>query len=339
MPPRDFRERQRVALKRYRAIAARVEAEVAPGARMALWRDLAAEYGVTVRSLQRWYRRFMRGGGFEALMPPEHRKDQGQLRALPEEALQAAVALRRAQPARSTRGLILLLEAQFPELKGCIHRVTLDRHLRRLGMTRKRLQATTRPLRRFQSPRRNALWIGDFNFPPLQWREGSELRPAVIFAIIDHYSRRLPHFGAHPRRDAVAVEHALREAVAEFGAPDKWYVDHGSELQSGIVLSAVADLGIHNIPSTVGAPEGRGAIERLFRTFEESFLPEMAAKAMVPTLPEFNRYLTAWAREFYERSPHDGLDGKTPLEVWEADPTPLRHVDPVRLDAAWTRPP
>ena len=129
MPPRDFRERQRVALKRYRAIAARVEAEVAPGARMALWRDLAAEYGVTVRSLQRWYRRFMQGGGFEALMPPEHRKDQGQLRALPEEALQAAVALRRAQPARSTRGLILLLEAQFPELKGCIHRVTLDRHL------------------------------------------------------------------------------------------------------------------------------------------------------------------------------------------------------------------
>ncbi len=336
MPPGDFQERQRVALKRYTAIAPRVEAEVPPGARMALWRDLAADHGVTVRTLQRWQRRFVRGGELlEALMPPEHRKDKGQLRALPEEVLQAAVVLRRAQPARSTRALIPLLEAEFPELQGRIGRVTLDRHLRRLGMTRKRLQATTRPLRRFQSPHRNALWIGDFNFPALQWRDGSELRPAVILGIIDHCSRRLPHFAAHPRRDAVAVEHGLREAVAEFGVPDKFYHDNGAELCSGIVLSALEDLGIHHIPSTVGVPEGRGAIERLFRTFEESFLPEMAAKAMVPTLPELNRYLLAWAREFYERKPHDGLDGKTPLEVWAADPTPLRRVDPVRLDGAF----
>jgi putative transposase len=335
MPSGDFQERQRIALKRYVSIAPRVEEEVPPGARMALWRELAAEHGVTVRTLQRRHQRFVHGGGFDGLMPSAHRTDKGRLRALPEEVLQTAVELRRQQPERSTRALIVLLEERFPELRGHIVRVTLDRHLRRLGMTRKRLLATGRPLRRFRSPHRNALWIGDFNFPPLQWRDGSELRPVVILAIIDHCSRRLPHFAAHPARDALAVEAGLRDAIAGFGVPEKWYHDNGSELTSAIVLSALEELGIRHIPSTVGLPEGRGAIERLFRTFEESFLPEMAAKAMIPTLPELNRYLTAWVREFYERSPHDGLDGKTPLEVWEADRAPLRRVDPVRLGGAF----
>ncbi len=111
--------------------------------------------------------------------------------------------------------------------------------------------------------------------------------------------------------------------------------DNGAELTSGIVLGALAELGIQHIASRVGLPEGRGAVERFFRTFEESFLPEMAAKAMIPTLPELNRYLTAWAREHYERTPHDGLDGKTPLEVWETNTTPLRRADPVRLTGAF----
>jgi transposase InsO family protein len=140
------------------------------------------------------------------------------------------VQLRREQPARSTRTLVLLLEERFPELKGHIARVTLDRHLRRLGMTRRRLQADGRVLRRFQSPHRNALWLADFNFPALQWRDGSELRPTVILAILDHATRRLMHFAAHPARDAQAVERGLQEAVAAFGLPGRFYTDNGAEL-------------------------------------------------------------------------------------------------------------
>ena len=66
----DGPERQRVGLKRYVTIARRVEEEVPPGARMALWRELAVEHGVTVRTLQRRYRRFRQAGGFEGLLPP-----------------------------------------------------------------------------------------------------------------------------------------------------------------------------------------------------------------------------------------------------------------------------
>ena len=327
--------RQRVALKRYVTIARRVEEDVPAGARMDLWRELAAEHGVTVRTLQRRYRRFQQMGSLEGLMPPARRADAGSLRALAEEVLAAAVQLRREQPARSTQMLVLLLEDRFPELKGRIARRTMDRHLRQLGMTRRRLQESGRVLRRFQSPHRNALWIGDFNFPALQWRDGSELRPTVILAIIDHATRRLMHFAAHPARDSCAVERGLQEAIAAFGEPGRFYHDNGAELMSRLVRGALEELGIRHIASTVGVPEGRGAIERAFRTFEESFLPEMAAKAMVPTLDELNRYLLAWAREHYERTPHDGLGGRTPLQAWEEDQAPLRRAEPVQLSGAF----
>ena len=331
----DASERQRTALKRYVTIAPRVEEEVPPGARMALWRELAAEHGVTVRTLQRRLRRFREAGGLEGLMPPERRADAGSLRALPEEALLAAVRLRREQPERSTRMLVKLLEDLYPKLHGRIARVTLDRHLRRQGMTRRRLRAEGRVLRRFQTPHRNVLWIADFNFPRLQWREGSTLQPVVILAIIDHCTRRVPHLAAHPRRDAQAIEDGLQEAIAGFGLPARWYHDNGSELTSHIVLGALEQLGVRHVASTVGRPEGRGVVERFFRTFEESFLPEMAAKAMVPTLDELNRYLQAWVRESYERTPHEGLGGRTPLQAWEEDHAPLRRPDPVQLSRAF----
>ena len=137
-----------------------------------------------------------------------------------------------------------------------------------------------------------------------------------------------------PRRARVP----LQEAISAFGLPARWYHDNGAELTSHVVLGALEQLGIRHVASTVGVPAGRGAIERLLRTFEESFLPEMAAKAMVPTLDELNRYLLAWARESYERNPHEGLGGRTPLQAWEQDRAPLRRAEPVHLTGAFLLP-
>lgn len=129
--------------------------------------------------------------------------------------------------------------------------------------------------------------------------------------------------------------------MATFGLPACLYTDNGAELVGSLVDGACAKLGIRHIRSGVGLPEGRGAIERFFRTFQASFLPEMAAKAMIPTLPELNRFLGAWQHEFYEQQPHEGLDKGndgvhlSPRSAWEADRTPLRPVDPARLNAAF----
>ena len=47
MPRPGPGDRQKIALSHYAAIAPRIEREVPQGARMALWRELAREHGVT----------------------------------------------------------------------------------------------------------------------------------------------------------------------------------------------------------------------------------------------------------------------------------------------------
>lgn len=220
---------------------------------MALWRALAVDQAVTVRTLQRWYQRFI-ASGLAGLTPAEHRSDRGTLRALPQAVIDAAVALRREQPERSGRMLVLLLESMFPEYRRRIVRPTLDRHLRRLGATRRQLGPGQRVLRRFRSPHRNALWIADFVLPPLLWLDGAVRKAAVILGIIDHHTRRLVHFAAHPTRQATAVEDGLKEAIATFGLPTALYRDNGAELVGSLVDGACAKLGICHLRSGVGMP-------------------------------------------------------------------------------------
>jgi len=52
-------------------------------------------------------------------------------------------------------------------------------------------------------------------------------------------------------------------------------VDNGSPFVSGQLLRACAVLGIRLIHSRPGRPEGRGKIERAFRTIREQVLGEL----------------------------------------------------------------
>ena len=66
---------------------------------------------------------------------------------------------------------------------------------------------------------------------------------------------------------------ARRSAVR--GVPDAVYVDNGSAFVDAWLLRACAKLGIRLIHSTPGRPQGRGKIERFFRTVREQFLVEI----------------------------------------------------------------
>ncbi len=72
--------------------------------------------------------------------------------------------------------------------------------------------------------------------------------------------------------DTVRLAAALRPALASRGVPDRIYVDNGSAFVDAWLLRACAVLGIKLTHSTPGRPQGRGKIERLFRTDREQFL-------------------------------------------------------------------
>ena len=71
--------------------------------------------------------------------------------------------------------------------------------------------------------------------------------------------------------------------------------------------------------SQPGRPEGRGKIERFFRTVRGQFLAELteARAAQVPGLDELNRLFAAWTETVYHVRAHSET-GQPPLARWEA---------------------
>jgi len=75
--------------------------------------------------------------------------------------------------------------------------------------------------------------------------------------------------------DTVRMEAALRAALAARGLPDTLYFDNGAAFVNAQLLRACAVLGIRLVHSRPGRPQGRGKVERFFRTVREQFLVEL----------------------------------------------------------------
>jgi len=73
-------------------------------------------------------------------------------------------------------------------------------------------------------------------------------------------------------------------------------------------------------------PEGRGKIERFFRTVREQFLANLDPKHAL-SLEELNDRLWIWIESVYHRSEHSAL-GSTPLARWQRDIEQIRQLLP-----------
>ena len=105
---------------------------------------------------------------------------------------------------------------------------------------------------------------------------------------------------------------ALRAGIASRGLPKAVYVDNGSPFVSGQLLRACAVLSIRLIHSRPGRPEGRGKIERAFRTIRQQLLVEFEDRPP-SSLQELNQTFQAWVEQVYHRRVHSET-GQTPLE-------------------------
>ena len=127
--------------------------------------------------------------------------------------------------------------------------------------------------------------------------------------------------------DTVRLAAALKPALAARGVPAGIYVDNGSAFVDAWLLRACAKLGTRLVHSAPGRPQGRGKIERFFRTVREQFLVEVtdtssedltaAGVDHATALLELNRLFMAWVETEYHRRPHSET-GQAPLTRWEA---------------------
>lgn len=261
---------------------------------------------VTRNTLDRWIRAY-REGGFDGLVPAPRRVAN----STPERLLELAVALRREQPARTAaqiHRIILEAENSSPSAR------TINRHLAAAGLPWKGSQVA-RALGRFEAESRNELWTGDALHGPL-----IDGRRAFLFCLLDDHSRLLVGYRWTGREDVLNASRALRAGIAARGRPKAVYVDNGSPFVSGQLLRACAVLGIGLIHSRPGRPEGRGKIERVFRTVREQVLVEFEDRPPA-SLEELNRIFQAWVEQVYHRRVHSET-GQTPLERFLAAGTP-----------------
>ena len=149
-----------------------------------------------------------------------------------------------------------------------------------------------------------------------------------LFAFLDDHCRLICGYRFGFAEDTVRLGVALEPALAARGVPAGIY-DNGSAFVDAWLLRACAKLDVRLIHSTPGRPEGRGKIERFFRTVREQFLveitgdPDVIGRHHVTDLAELNRLFTAWVETVYHRTVHSET-GQTPLARWSAGgPIPL----------------
>ena len=101
------------------------------------------------------------------------------------------------------------------------------------------------------------------------------------------------------------------------------------------LLRACACLGIRLVHSRPGQPEGRGKIERFFRTVREQFLVEIGSGRELDDLVQLNTLFTAWAETVYHRREHSET-GQTPITRWSVLTPPLPSPAQLREAFLWS---
>ena len=327
-------ERAREAgLFRYSLVQELAEAGITAAERGRRARELAGRVhdgpgGQPVRvsrgTLDRW-RRLYQAGGFDALVPSPRQPAP----RTPAEVLALAEALKREKPGRTAaqvRRILQLTAGWAPSDR------TLQRLFERLELNRPAPgpQEEQRALGRFECTRPNEMWTGDTLHGPVI--AGGK---SYLFAFIDDHSRAVMGARWAYHDDVVRMAAAFRPALQRRGVPRAIYLDNGSPFVDAWLLRGCAVLGIRLIHSRPGKPEGRGKIERFFRTVRDQFLVEVGDGAAIADLAEMNRLFQAWVETVYHQAVHSET-GEPPIARWaRAAPAERALPDPGRLREAF----
>ena len=312
-----------VGLFRYSLIREAADPSVSPADRGVLVRAVAARdhhgpAGVRVRvarsTLDRWIRQW-RTGGFDALVPASRTAEP----ATPAAVLDLAVKLKLETPGRTAAqvtAIIAAVDGWAPSER------TVQRLFARHGLNTRPDGTPPAAFGRFEAAAPNDRWTGDALHGPVVGGH-----KAYLFAFIDDHSRAIPGYRWGHSEDTVRLEAALRHGLASRGIPRSIYVDNGSAFVAAPLLRACAVLGIRLVHSRPGQPQGRGKIERFFRTVRDQFLVEIGARE-VADLVEINRLFAGWVETAYHRKVHSETKA-TPLDRFIAGgpfpiPTPAQ---------------
>jgi putative transposase len=301
--------------------------------------EAARDAGVPLRSAQRWLTRY-RSTGLVGLIRAR-RSDAGN-RKLPAAVVELieGMALRKPRPSVAAihRKVTALATTHnwTPPSYSSVYGIV--RHLNPAMVTlaqdgpaafRDRYELIYR--HRAKGP--NVIWQADHTLLDVMVLDsnGKAVRPWLTI-IIDDYSRAVAGYTIFlDAPTAFQTALALRQAIWNkqnaawpvCGIPDVLHVDHGSDFTSTHLEQVAADLHFQLVYSTVGRPQGRGKVERLFGTLNTECLAELPGylsqgqSATPPklSLPELDATLGDYFTGTYNHRLH-GEIGMSPIQAW-----------------------
>jgi len=203
---------------------------------------------------------------------------------------------------------------------------TLYRFLHSRGLTTERLLAAGPECKKFEAEFANQIWQSDMMYGPYVARPGGGRQQVYLYAVLDDASRLIAHAEFYDDQGLDSLLDCVRKAIETRGRPERIYADNGQVYRSVQLALIAASLGILITHSPPYRPQGRGKIERFFRTLRDQFLASMDPKHRL-TLEELNERLWTWIDQ-YHRRPHEGLGGTTPLLRWQRDIERVRQLSP-----------
>jgi putative transposase len=273
------------------------------------------ERRLTERTIYRWLKAF-KEGGVSGLEPAERSRITSS-NALSEEMLRFLKAQKLLDPEASIPEIIRHAEANGAVERGKVDRTSVWRACKRLGLPIDRpRRRTERDMRRFAYPHRMMMVLADGK----HFRAGANRVKRVALTLLDDATRRgLGVVVATTESTEVFLE-ALHQTIQQEGLTISLFLDNGPGFISAITRRVVAQLGIQLILGTPAYPEGHGKIERFNRRFKDQVIRHLDGNPAVdPDPASLTLRLNHWLTEIYNRDPHYGLGGDSPLQRWDAD--------------------
>ena len=322
---------ERIALFRFGVISPLVDRHLSRGERERIISQVVAgtwlipgsqRTSIGRSTLEKWLSRYLQSGANIESLKPQQRNDKGNCRSMDSEIEAALLALKQECRDYSLQALLSvarqrgIIDSQFRTSRQSIYRL----------FARHRLNgSSSHPVdrRKFEAELPNDLWQSDCMHGPKVLAHGA-MRKTYLFAIIADHSRLIPHAQFYLHETIECFRDCLIQALEKRGLPRRLYVDNGSAFRTHQLRYGCARLGIALLHSRPGVPEGRGKIERLYRTVRSQLMPLLSNAT---SLQELNAGLSRWVEQDYHQRKHSST-AQTPLERY------LKHLHALRAAPA-----